>query len=174
MPSLGYDRRRTQSPRAYEPKSLNARHHRILQLSLLGYSHKQIAESLGCTPATVSTVVNSGLGRAQSALLRAEADFNAVETAKEIRALAPRAIKLISDVLEDESVSAAVRLRAAQDALDRAGFAPVKTTNVNQVSVSLSSSDLDTLKEQALARAQANGLVLDVTPFSEEEARNDG
>lgn len=157
-----FDRRRTASPRAYEPKTLNARHHEILRLSLLGYSNKEIAGRLDCTPATVSNVLNSGLGREHSALLRAEADYNALETAKRIREISPKAIELVERLITDDDTPAAVRLRAAQDVLDRAGFAPVKNVNVKSTSVTLTGADLDALKETALQRARMNGLVVDV------------
>lgn len=173
-----FDRRRTDTPRAYEPKTLNARHHEILRLSLLGFSNKEIADKLGCTPATVSNTLNSGLGREHSAILRAEADASALETAKRIREISPKAIELIERLITDDEAPANVRLRAAQDALDRAGFAPVKNVNVSSMNVTLSGSDLDALKETALQRARMNGIVVDVDspslpptlPCSEEAA----
>lgn len=147
--------------RRYQPKKLNERHHNILRLHLLGYSNKQIAERLGCTPASVSIAVNSNLGRLQAGLMRAEVDNGAIEAAKRIRALAPKAIDVIEETMSDEEVPYAVRLRAAQDALDRAGFGAVKRVDTRSMSVSLSSDDLEELKASALARARENGLVVD-------------
>lgn len=157
------DRRRSSLPRAYEPKRLNERHHQILRMSLLGYSNIAIAKALGCTPATVSNAVNSGLGRQHSSLLRAAADSQAIEVAKSIRQLAPQAIGVIEDILQDSDCPSAVRLRAAQDALDRAGFAPVKRVDVNNTQLRLTAEDLEGIKSAALKRAQESGLVIDVT-----------
>ena len=92
------DKRRSPTGRKYEPKQLNQKHHEILRLALLGYSNVEIAERLHCTPVTVSTVRNSGLGRQQASLLKAEADFHAIETAKRIRELAPGAIETINQI----------------------------------------------------------------------------
>lgn len=158
------DKRRSPTGRKYEPKQLNQKHHEILRLALLGYSNVEIAERLHCTPVTVSTVRNSGLGRQQASLLKAEADYHAIETAKRIRELAPGAIETINQIMSDEDAPAAVRLNAAKDVLDRAGFAAPKQVNVQSTSVTLTGDDLEGLKAIALQRAQQNGLVIDVTP----------
>lgn len=162
--SFLYDRRRNLSGRAYQPKQLNERHHEILRLAMLGYSNVEIAERLSCTPATVSTVRNSGLGRQQTSLLRAEADHAAVETAKRIRELAPDAIEAIKEIMLDVDMPAHVRLSAARDVLDRAGYAAPKQVNVSSTTLNLTGDDLDGLKAIALQRAQSNGMVIDVTP----------
>lgn len=169
------DGRRNPYGRRYQPKKLNERHHNILRLHLLGYSNKEIADRLGCTPTSVSIAVNSNLGRIQASLMRAEVDNGAIEAAKRIRALAPKAIDVIEETMANEDVPAAVRLRAAQDALDRAGFGAVKRVDMRSTSVSLSSDDLEELKNSALARARENGLVVDapsttvdVTPVSKD------
>lgn len=164
MQTIPRDRRRAQAGRKYQPKELNAKHHEILRLALLGYSNVQIAERLNCTPATVSTVRNSGLGRQQASLLKAEADHSAIETAKRMRELAPNAIETINQIMANEELPAAVRLNAAKDVLDRAGFAAPKQVQVNSTSLTLTGDDLEGLKAVALQRAQMNGLVIDVTP----------
>ena len=74
--AISYDRRRNLSGRKYQPKQLNEKHHEILRLAMLGYSNVEIAQRLSCTPATVSIVRNSGLGRHQASLLKAEADHS--------------------------------------------------------------------------------------------------
>lgn len=167
--AISYDRRRNLSGRKYQPKQLNEKHHEILRLAMLGYSNVDIAKRLSCTPATVSTVRNSGLGRMQASLLKAEADHSAIETAKRIRELAPDALEAIQMLMRDEEAPAHVRLSAAKDLLDRAGYAAPKQVNVSSTHVSLSGEDLEGLKAIALQRAQMNGLVIDVTPEDSEE-----
>lgn len=156
------DRRCSGLPRAYQPKMLRSRQHQILRLNLLGYSNKDIADKLGVTPATVSNTVNSNLGRLRTQILSAELDHTAVEAAKEIRRLAPIAIRVIEETLTDDTVPAHVRLQAAKDALDRAGLGAAKKVDISSTSVSLSATDLENLKARALERAAANGLVIDV------------
>lgn len=155
--------------RAYEPKQLNSRHHEILRLNLLGMSNVDIAAQVGCTPATVSTVLNSRLGKTQATMFKECADADAIQVAKRIRELAPRAVALMNEIMEDDSVSSAVRLRAAQDMLDRAGFAPTKQVAVNSTQVHISGQDLELLKETALSRARQNGILIDVTPEGTDE-----
>lgn len=159
-----YDRRRATSGRKYQPKQLNEKHHEILRLAMLGYSNVEIATRLACTPATVSIVRNSGLGRQQSSLLKAEADHSALETAKRIRELAPDAIDAIQQIMLNEEMPANVRLSAAKDVLDRAGYAAPKQVNVSSTTLNLTGDDLEGLKNIALQRAQANGMVIDVSP----------
>lgn len=158
------DRRKAIGGRKYQPKELNAKHHEILRLAMLGYSNVQIAEMLHCTPATVSTVRNSSLGRQQSAVLKLRADHSAIESAKRLRDLASGAIETINNLMLDEDVPANVRLGAARDILDRAGYAAPKQVNVSSTSVTLSGEDLESLKMVALQRARENGLVIDVSP----------
>lgn len=145
-----------------EPKKLNERHHQILRFHLLGWKNKDIAEHLGVSLMTVTTVVNSSLGRLKTQMMSAELDHTAVEAARRIRQLAPPAVQVIEDIMKDEDAPAAVRLNAAKDVLDRAGLAAPKRMEVNSTSVSLSASDLENLKAAALRRAEANGLLIDV------------
>lgn len=146
----------------YQPVKMSDRHHRIMRLHLLGYSGREIAVMLGMSESRVSIVLNSNLGRCQAAIMRAEADTSAIETARRIREVAPKALQVIEDILADDSVPSSVRLRAAQDALDRAGHGAVKKLDVRSTSVSLSSDELEDIKSAALARAKANGLIVDM------------
>ncbi len=158
-----YDQRRSMLPRVYEPKKLNPLHHEILRRALLGESHKQIAEDLNCTPATVSNAVNCGLGREKLETLSSIADLDGLEVAREIKRAAPMALKVMQEILEDTAASYAVRLKAAADLLDRAGHGAVKKVDVKRSSVELSPEELDVLKQQALDRALSNGDIIDVT-----------
>lgn len=164
------DRRRNPAGRKYQPKALNQKHHEILRLALLGYSNVQIAERLNCTPATVSIVRNSGLGKQQAAIFKAVADQHALDTARRIRELAPDAIEAIQEIMNNEDTPANVRLNAARDILDRSGFAAPKQVNVSSTNINLTGDDLEGLKAIALQRAAANGLVIDVTPTGEEDS----
>lgn len=155
--------------RRYDAKKLTELHHNILRLHMLGYKGREIAEKLGCSTMTVSNALNSSLGRFQTSIIRAELDGTAVEAAKQIRQLAPKAIRLIEEVMDDDEAPISVRLRAAQDALDRAGFAAVKKVDMRNTSVSLTKDDLESLKQAALERAQASGLVVDVESFEESQ-----
>lgn len=159
-----FDQRRTTAPRTYQPKALNAQHHEILRLNLLGWSAVRIAEELKCTTAVVSYTLNSGLGRQQSTLLKAEADINSVEVAKAIREMAPKALETLREIMEDTENSATVRARVADSILSRAGFDPIKKIATGKLETELTIDDLEVIKHNALARAIESGIVLDVSP----------
>lgn len=158
------DQRRSSMPRKYEPKQLNPLHHEILRRLLLGDSHKEIAEVLGCTVATVSNAANSGLGRDKLSVMTAVADMNSVEIAQQIRETAPKALAVIQEILESDTANYATKFRAAVDILDRAGHAPIKKIDIRRSATELSLDELETLKSQAIERAQQAGICIDVTP----------
>ncbi|MEG0299356.1 MAG: hypothetical protein RR450_03660 [Oscillospiraceae bacterium] len=138
----------------YGPKKLNNQHHEILRRSLCGQSHKAIANSLGITAETVGRVLGSPVGREKGAILHAEADYNAIDIAKEIRALAPKALEIMESLMDNETNPAAVRLRAATDLLDRAGHGAVKKLDVRATNFSLSKDDVEEIKRVALERME--------------------
>lgn len=158
--------------RGYEPQKLNARHHEILRLTLLGYSDKEISEKLGCTKMAVVTARNCKLGQQYYNMLRVAADFHAVETAKRIRELAPKALEAIREIMDDESMPANTRLNAAKDILDRAGFAAPKQVQVQSTSLNLSPDDITNLKEEAIQRAMINGYLVDVPAITESSSNS--
>jgi len=163
------DARRSNMPRQYEPKALNPLHHEILRRALLGDSHKEIADALGCTPATVSNAVNSGLGRDKLATMTAVADMDSVEIAQQIRHTAPLALQFIQSLLEDNAANSSVRLRAATDILDRAGHGAVKKVHVQKSQSELSMDELERLKFEAIERMKQAGTCIDITPIGQSE-----
>ena len=162
--SIQQDQRRSELPRKYEPKNLNPLHHEILRRALLGDSHKEIAEALNCTVATVSNAVNSGLGRDKLSIMTAVADMNNMEIAQRIRETAPKALAMIQEILESDTTSYGLKFKAAVDILDRAGHAPVKKLDVRKSATELSEDELEALKIQAINRAKQAGICIDV-PF---------
>lgn len=164
MPQSQVDNRRSLEPRKYEPRQLNPLHHEILRRLLLGETHRDIATALTCTPATVSNVANSGLGREKLNYMSAAADMNSVEVAQKIRETAPKALAIIQQILEDDDANYALKFKAATDILDRAGHGAVKKVDVRKSAVELSADELERLKHQAMQKALEAGITIDVTP----------
>lgn len=160
------DKRLRENSTRRQPKMLSDRYHQILRLHLLGYKNREIAVRLGIAESTVSIALNSNLGRCYSAMQRAELDGTAIEAAREIRNLAAKAVKLIEGVMESEEAPASVRLRAAQDILDRAGFSAPKQREIEASPVSLTTEELDELKRMAVERAQESGLIIEAEPVT--------
>lgn len=80
-------------------------------------------------------------------------DASAIEIRKRIQHLAPIALFKLEEILDDDKASESVRMKIAQDLLDRAGYDPVKKT----MDVSKYNEEkINEIKE----RARANGLTL--------------
>ena len=118
--------------RAYQPKQLNAKHDEILRLKLLGMSNRSIGEELGVTEVTVGYVVNSELGKMKLREMQDLSDLETCDIAREIKKAAPKAVRLLRDIVEDrvEGASVQLRVRTAQDLLSRAGHSPIQKSQV--------------------------------------------
>jgi len=152
----------------YDLKSVSSRQHEILRMVTLGMTNKQVAERLGCSPQTVSIVRNSSLGRLQLEIFKQRADEDTLEVSHKLRSLAPGAIATIEALMTNEEAPSAVRLNAAKDLLDRAGYAAERRMSVRSTSVQLSPDDLANLRNEALERARENGLLVE-TDIAEDE-----
>jgi hypothetical protein len=135
-------------------------HHEILRLAIMGHSRDEISEKVGCTPQTVTNTLNSRLGQEKLALLRAERDTSCTDVASAIRELAPRALEIMSEVMENGTTPAGVRLAASKDLLDRAGFAAPKQVQVTSVTAHLTHDEIKELKDRAMATATAQAIVV--------------
>lgn len=119
-------------PRAYQPLELSARHDEILRMKLTGLRHGDIAAALGITTAAVGYVVNSEMGKRRLQELSELADLESCDVALEIRKSAPKAIRLLKEVIDGtvEGAPIVTRVRAAQDMLDRAGHGKVERKKI--------------------------------------------
>ena len=156
------DGRRSPTRKAYEISHMTERHHEIARRLLLGQGNKEIASAMGITPQMVSIVRNSGCVREKLTTMSGARDLDSVDLAKEIRELAPKALQVMEEIMDDTSAPKHVRLAAARDMLDRAGFAPVKKLDVNSSHVVLSATDIEAMKKRAYSIA--GDVIVDVTP----------
>ena len=112
-------------------KKMWDRHHEIARRLVLGEKPTDIAKDLGITKETVSNTRNSPIVRDHISVLQAARDVECIDVAQEIKATAPKALKLLQDILEPDtdigqSASPALKAHTARDLLDRAGHAPVR------------------------------------------------
>lgn len=135
-------------------------HHEIMRLSLVGMKHRDIAAYLGITAQMVSYTLNSPLVRDKMANMAAARDIEAVDVAKEIRDLAPKALRVLEDVLDSDSCREADKIRAATDILDRAGHAAIRTVRTENVHAHFTKEELEDIKQ----RARDMGLLADSQP----------
>lgn len=142
-------------------------HHEIVRRLLLGQKAVDIAADLGITPQTVSNVRNNPLVAAQLESMHAERDKDAMTVADQIKEIAPRAVAVLKEAMDDNDSPWNAKVAAAKDILDRAGHAPVKRSE--NVNATLTLDELTAIKE----RARANGIVVpsaqptEDTPFEE-------
>lgn len=146
-------------PRSYEIAELRDRHYRMIELSFLGYSEVNIAEILGVTKQNVSDVLNSQLAKDHIEVLRAQRDAETVDIAKQIKELAPEALRLmrLSLVRENQrlindpdATMDRLHFNAAQDILDRSGFQPPKQQQ--NLHLHLTPNDINSLKTEAIKK----------------------
>jgi predicted transcriptional regulator len=138
-------------PRKYQIKTLWDLNHQIMRLAVLGHKHREIAELLNVTPATVSNTLNSEIGKRQLLVLRGAVDAETVDVAKEIQRLAPKAVKLLEEMLEDNNTGSNVRVTLIKDVLDRAGYGAPKVIEGRFIHAHLSKEEIDDIKQRAAA-----------------------
>ena len=90
------DRRKTDR-RVYEVQQMTDLHHEITRRLLCGQKVKSVAESLGCTPQTVSNVKNSKVVKEKLDIIadRINKDFALIENKSDRKAFAERAKQTI-------------------------------------------------------------------------------
>lgn len=153
-----------EAPRQYQIQQLWDVHHEILRRLIIGQKAVDIARDLNVTTAVISYVRNSEIGRKQLSLMRSAADVSAVDVAGHIKKLAARAVEVMEAGL-DESQTMGVRMKAAVDILDRAGFGAPKILRTENIHAHLTREDIDAIKQ----RARDEGVIIDVVA----EAVND-
>jgi len=131
-------------------------HQEIMRLAVTGMKQVDIAEQLGVTEAMVSYTLNSPVVKRQLSIMRAARDVDAIDVAKRIQEIAPKALEVLEELLEEGNQ--AIKFRSATDILDRAGHAAVKTVRTQNLSVHLTREDLDEVKQ----RAREIGLCVDI------------
>jgi hypothetical protein len=142
-------------------------HHEIARLALIGMKQVDIANHLSISPVTVSYVLNSPIVERQMNQLKAVRDLEAIDISKEIKELAPKAIQVLEDLMDNELPN--IKLKAATDILDRAGYAAVKTLRTENLHAHFSSEEIADIRQ----RAREVGLLTDVIiPDHEQDVVN--
>ena len=130
-------------------------HHEICRLLLIGMKPVDVARHLGISPVTVSYVRRSDIVKRQMQQLAAVRDIDAIDVAVEIKNLAPRAVRVLDELLDSELPG--IKYKAAADVLDRAGHAAVKTLRTENIHAHFTSDEIADIKK----RAKEVGLLTD-------------
>lgn len=150
------------SQKAYEPKTLNALHLRIIQLKAGGLKGPMIAELCQCTPQTVSNVINSDLGKRKLRALIAGRDVATLDVKAELEALAKTSVEIMRQALEGQrELTDKDIVGVAKDVIDRAGYSP-KNVHLHAHQHQLFSPDeIEDIKRRARESARNGGILAD-------------
>jgi len=164
--ALTLAKQRKTPPRVIDPKRVQDYHHEVVRRLVIGDRPKDIAADLKLDVSTIYALKNSPMIEEKVNLLQAVRDEECVEIAREIQEFAPKALKLIHEVIvgegEGEGAPIALRVRAAQTELDRAGFSPVRKFQGEMINAHLTLDEVNEIKSRA-REARRAGVVIDVT-----------
>lgn len=144
--------------RKYQIQEMWDVHHEITRMLLLGMKHVDIARELGISEVTVSYTANSQVVQRQLDLMRGARDMGAVDIGARIQAMLPKAAQALDELLDSQVE--AIRLRTAQDVLDRGGYGAVQ--KVAALHGQLSREDLDDIKQ----RVKNAGMLVQTTALA--------
>jgi predicted transcriptional regulator len=141
--------------RKYQVEQLWDVHHAIVRMALTGMKQVDIATVLKISPVTVSYTLRSPIVARQLEQMRAIVDLDSVDIAKEIAALAPRAVKVLEELLDNSLPN--IQMKAAENILDRAGYAAVQRVKVDASVTHFTAGEIADIKN----RARDIGLLVD-------------
>ena len=145
----------------YQIQRMTQRHHEVVRLAVLGHTQNDISSITGFTPSSVSLILNNRMVKDKLAFLRAQKDAASVDVMCAIRELAPKCVDILNEIMENEGSPAGVRLGAAKDLLDRAGYAAPKVIQSQSVTTHLTYDEIRQIKERALSYGMADGTIID-------------
>jgi len=144
------------SERKYTLQHMWERHHQMARLLLLGYTNKEVAEVLGCTPQNVSDVRNSPVFQEKMAVLRDAADDEAVDVIGQMKKDAGKSLRILEQMRDGElTQDAKLRAQVAQDLLDRAGYGKIQKVEGRHAVAYLDAEALERIKNLAHGRREA-------------------
>ena len=148
--------------KSYQIEQMWELHHEVCRLALIGMKQVDIANHLSVSPVMVSYTLRSPIVQRQLNQLKAVRDLDAIDVSKEIQELAPRAVKVLEELMDNELPN--IKLKAATDILDRAGHAAVRTLRTENIHAHFTADEITDIKK----RAREVGLLTDAI-YEEEQ-----
>jgi len=152
--------------KTFEVSEMWEMHHEIVRLLTIGMSNVDICKILGVSQPMVSYTRNSKVVKDKLAIMRAARDADTIDIAKDIQTKAPKALRLLEDIIDDHGDTYGMPLAAktAENWLAKAGHGAITNVRVAGVVGHFTADELKALKDSALEEAQAANLIVDVTP----------
>jgi len=148
------DTRFNGSGRKYQIQKIWDKHHEILRLLLLGWSHAKIAEELNVTAVMVSYTANSELIKRRLEIMRGARDADALDLSLEIKRFAPEAFETLQEIMRNPTTHEKHKIAIAMDTMDRAGYAPPKVIEGRFVHAHFTSEEIEEMKKRAKESGQ--------------------
>lgn len=148
--------------RVYDLAKLQGRHREILRLVAMGGTDKDIAARMGVTTVMVSYTRRGALGNKQLTMLHNGRDVMAMDMSERIQELAPDALRVIEEVVQQGTidhvpVDRKERIAASNKILDRAGHVPPQKIIGNINHRLLTNDHIQEIKARAHEISVANG-----------------
>lgn len=148
-PQLRRHQLRNAANTSWEPKQLKANHLEMIRLSAKGMRVHDIARAMGHIPRVVQQVLNGELAREELAKMLPERDAEAADVAEQLAEASKRAVEVLSEMVDDDELSAGIRLKASTEVLDRAGYGKVTKVEQHNSHTYYAKLGLEGLKERA-------------------------
>lgn len=133
----------------FKPKAIHPKTQEIVRRHFLGYTMKEISESVGVSVHIAKQVLNSSFGKSLAQSMQARANSKVIDVRSRLQEMLPDALSVVENTLKSDDVRVAVRLKAAQDLLDRAGYGAVKQVDVRSTNLSVTPEQLEQIKMKA-------------------------
>lgn len=151
--------RRKRDRRTFEVSEMRELHHEIVRLHVSGMSGRDIAKQLDVSEQMISYTLNSKVVQDKIELMRAARDADTIDLTKEIRNKAPKALKLLEDIIDDhgENYHMALAARTAENWMNRAGYSPVH--KFEGAVAHFTAEEIEDLKKSALENAKISNVI---------------
>lgn len=153
-----------------EVEELQARHREIIRLASVGKRNKDIAEILGCSPSTVSKVLQNPLAKSHMNQMNKNMDEYLVEAQQHLTELLPEVTGLFERIVNGElKVRTELQVSVAKDILDRTGLPKVSKSVVesNSLSAKITAEDIQRMRQNRDA-TPANDVEINDAPDAPE------
>ncbi len=140
-------------------EAINARHHEVARMLVLGFKDTEIANILGVTTRMVQYTKKSPVIKEQMEYLSGAEDKKVVELSQQIKDYAPKCLMVLQNIIDDDSASDHLRSRNALALMAIAGHSPTKQINVAHAH--LSGDQIERIKERALQIGMDSGTIVE-------------
>jgi predicted transcriptional regulator len=159
----GVDKRRREDNNRQDIKMLWQRNHEILGLALSGLTQKEIAERLDIASITVSSTVNSTLGKKKLAEMRKERDGEYIDVSKRIAELAEKAIEVYEEIFDNPTVSYNLKKKTSDTVLmDLGGHRAPTQIATRSYNINATMEELEEFKKLGYEAAKDAGFLVDI------------